>query len=144
MTLSSSVGWPLIGPSCERQALAVDLGAEDERQQQQADPGRGPRVLVAAQPAVGSDDDREDRDRRDRQQQPAELDRRQPERPAEDVWVDRAPAAAAPSAAAPIPPSMPDRRQQDLVGPPPGQDLGDVRHQQRPEVDREEAGSAKA
>ena len=45
----------------EGQALAVDLRAEDEGQQQQPDADRRPGVLVAAQPAVGADDDAERR-----------------------------------------------------------------------------------
>ncbi len=39
-------------PQLERQALAVDIGAEGECQEQQPDAGRSPGVLVAAQPAV--------------------------------------------------------------------------------------------
>ena len=49
------------GTDGEGQALAVHLGAQDEREQQQADAGGGPRVLVPAQPAVRADDDPDDR-----------------------------------------------------------------------------------
>ena len=59
MTLSSSDGWPLSGPEAERQPRAADVDAEDEDEQQQRDAGRGPRVLVATQPAIRADDDRE-------------------------------------------------------------------------------------
>ena len=54
MTFSSSDGWPLNGPKRRRQPRAGDLRAEHERQEQQGDPDRGPRVLVAAQPACPS------------------------------------------------------------------------------------------
>ena len=51
MTFSSSDGWPLNGPIESVRRCAVDVAPEHERQQQQADADRRPRVLVAAQPA---------------------------------------------------------------------------------------------
>ena len=76
MTLSSSVGWPLNGPILSVRQGAVGLLAEDEGQQQQADPGRRPGVLVATQPGVRADDDRQHADDRDGDQQPQQLDAR--------------------------------------------------------------------
>ena len=75
-------------PELDGQALAVDLGAEHEGQQQQADPGRGPRVLVAAQPAVRADDDRQGRHDGQGDEQPDELDLGEPERGAEERLLD--------------------------------------------------------
>ena len=121
-------------PDLERQALAVDHRAEDERQQQQAHPGGRPGVLVAAQPAVGADDDAERRRDRQCDQQPHQLDLGQAEGRPEERLLDEVlwePLHEQQRDAA----EHRDRRQQHLVGPTPGQDLGQVGGQQRPEID---------
>ncbi len=109
----------------EGQALAVDLRAEHERQQQQADPDRRPGVLVAAQPAVGADDDPERRRDGERQHaaRPAGPGPARASVP-KNVWVTRSCGSRCMSSSE-IPPSIADRRQQDLVGPPAGEDLGE-------------------
>ena len=134
--MSSSDGWPLIGPEREREPLAVDLGAEDERQQQQRDAGRRPRVLVLAQPEVGPDDDRDRAGEDERERQPDELDLGQAELRAEEALDDEVLRQPLHQQQA-DPAEQPDRRQQDLVGPPTGEDLGDVHAEQHAEIDHE-------
>ena len=51
---------PADRPDAQGQERPVRLLAEHERQQQQADPDRRPGVLVATQPGIGADDDRQD------------------------------------------------------------------------------------
>ena len=78
--MSSSDGWPLTGPNVERQARAVDVRPEHEGEQEQADADRRPGVLVAAQPAIRADDDRERRATiATAEDQPDELDLGEPE-----------------------------------------------------------------
>ena len=123
-------------PELEGQPLAVDLGAEDERQQQQADPDRRPRVLVAPQPAIGADDDAERRGDDERAQEPDELDLGETELGAEERLgheVLRQPLHEEQRDAA----EHRDGRQQDLVRPAAGEHLRGVGHEQRGEVDRE-------
>ena len=120
----------------EGQALAVDLRAEDEGEQQQTDADRRPGVLVAAQPAVGPDDDAEGRRQGQRQQQPDELDLGQPELGAEERLGDevlRQPLHQQQRDAA----EQRHGRQQDLVGPPAGEDLGGVGGEEGGHVDRQ-------
>ena len=125
MTFSSSDGWPLNGPNCSVRREPLISRAKDERQQQQADARRRPRVLVAAQPAVGADDDPEGRRDRDRQEQPDELDLGEAERRPERVLGDevlRQPLHQQQRDAA----EQADDRQQDLVRPAAGEDLGEM------------------
>ena len=139
MTLSSSVGWPLNGPSWSVRRWPLISVPKDERQEQQPDAGRRPGVLVAAQPAVGADHDAEGRGDGERQQQPDELDLGEPEgRPEEGLGdeVLRQPLHEQQRDAA----EHRDGRQQDLVGPAAGQDLGDVGAEQRAEVDQQTLG----
>ena len=56
-----------------------------------------------------------------------------------NVWVTRSCGSRSISSSE-IPPSMPDRRQQDLVGPAAGEDLGDVGDEQGQQVDRRDPG----
>ena len=134
MTLSNSVGCPLERADLERQPLAVDHRPEHEREQQQTDPGRRPGVLVAAQPAVRADDDPERRRHRDRDQQPDELDLGQPEGGPEECLGDevlRQPLHEQQRDAA----EQGDGRQQHLVRPAPGQDLGEMGDEECRKVD---------
>ena len=133
MTLSSSVGWPLNGPIRRVSRAPLASSPEDEGQQQQADPGGRPGVLVATQPGVRADDDGQHADDRDGDEQPQQLDAGQAERVAEGgarlvlgQSLHQQQTQAAEHA---------ERRQQDLVGPPAGQDLGQVRGGQSGQVD---------
>ncbi len=120
----------------ERQALAVDLGPEHERQQQERDAGGRPGVLVEPQPAIGADDDRERGRDADRQDEPDELDVGQAELGAEEALDDEILRQPFHQQQA-DPAEQPDRGQQHLVGPSPGQHLGEMGRHQHPEIDRE-------
>ena len=122
----------------EREAGAVDVAAEHERQQQQGDPGGRPRVLVGPQPGVRSDGEREDRDHRQRDQEPAELELAEPEHGVAELLDDellRQPLHQQQADAA----EERRGRQQHLVGAPTGQDERDVDDEQRDEVGHETA-----
>ena len=147
MTLSSSVGWPLNGPSWRVRRWPLISVPEDEGQQQQTDADGRPGVLVAAQPAVGPDDDAEGRRQGECQQQPDELDLGQPELGAEEGLGDEVLRQALHQQQRDAAEQR-DGRQQDLVGPPAGEDLcgvggeegGHVDHQPLRVVQRELAG----
>ena len=119
----------------EGEPLPADVRAEHEGQQQERDAGRGPRVLVPAEPAVRADDDCERRRDGQRQEQPDELDLAEPlgaEEPRADE-VLRQPLHQQQA----DPAEHPDGGQQDLVRPAPGDDEREVRREQRAQVDRE-------
>ncbi len=125
-------------PDREREPRAVDVGAEDEREQQQGDADRRPRVLVAAQPGVGADDDRQRREDRDREDEPDQLDLGQPERRPEEVLRDEVLGQALHQQKR-DPAEETDDRQQDLVRPATGEHLGEVRAEQGEHVDEQAA-----
>ena len=75
-------------PELDRQALPIDLRAEHEGQQQQPDADGGPCVLVATQPAIRADDDRECRQHGQRDEQPRQLDLGQAECRPEEGLLD--------------------------------------------------------
>ena len=137
--MSSSDGWPLSGPM-RRVSRAPPTSVPNTKvEQQQRDAGRGPGVLVAAQPAVRPDDDRRASSRSPRP------------RSSQTSWTSPSPSSAAEASASTrscgsrcissrqIPPSIADDGQQDLVGAAPGEDEREVGREQRAEVDGEAA-----
>ena len=121
------------GPDRERQAGAVHVVPEHERQQEQHHARRGPRVLVAAQPDVAADGDGQHGDDRQPDHEPDQLRSREPAE-APGQRLRQALHQQEPDAA-----QQPDRRQQDLVRAPPGEHEREVHGEQRTEVDREQA-----
>ena len=122
----------------EGEPLPADVRAEHERQQEERDAGRGPGVLVLAEPAVRADNDRERRRDGQRQEQPDELDLAEPfgaEEPRPDE-VLRQPLHQQQA----DPTKHPDSGQQHLVRPPPRDDEREVRREQRAEVEGEGHG----
>ena len=75
-------------PDVQRQARPADHAAEHEHEQQQCDAGRGPGVLVAPQPAVAAHEYGDGRQHGETQDQPHELQRRQPQLDAGDRLGD--------------------------------------------------------
>ena len=143
MTFSSSDGWPLNGPKRRvRREPAVSV-PKHEHEQQEDDPDRSPGVLVAAEPRVRADHDADGRGDADGEHQPDQLDLAQPQGPAADV-VGHQVLGQALHQEQRDPAEHPHRRQQDLVGPTPGEDLGEVGEGERAEVhgqpDRVEQG----
>ena len=131
MTLRSSDGWPLTGPSWRVRRWPLISVPKHERQQQQPDADGGPRVLVAAQPACRSG-------------------RRSPSVVAtssasssQTSWTSARPSSVAEERLGdevlrqPLhqqerdPAEQRDGRQQDLVGPAAGEHLGDMGGEQR-------------
>ena len=135
--MSSSDGWPLKRPDLERQALAVDLGAEARRS---AAAGRRRRPPTCT--CSGAASCRSGRRSRASSRSPARPAAR-PAGPRRARASSRRTSASTRScgsrsmSSSEMPPSIADRRQQHLVGPAAGQDLGEVGGEQRPEVDRE-------
>ncbi len=126
-------------PEAQRQPLARNVSAEHEGQEQQRDPDRRPRVLVAAQPAVGPDHDADRRGHGDGEDEPDQLDIAEAQRGLADLEgheVLRQPLHEQQRDAA----EEPDDRQQDLVRAPAGEDLGDVGHGEGPEIDDQRDG----
>jgi hypothetical protein len=115
----------------ESQAGAVRLAPENERQKEERHAGCGPAVLVEPQPGVGSDHDRKGRQHDDRDQQPHELRGTDAAELADEVLRQPFHEQEA------DPPEQPDGRQEDLVGPAAGQDLGKMGAEKRGEVDHE-------
>ena len=134
MTLRNSDGCPLNGPICRVRRWPLTSDTQDEREQQEAHAGRGPGVLVATEPAVGADDDPDDRRDRDPEDQPDELDLGQADVVAEPVLRDEV-------LWQPLheeqrdPAEEPHDREQDLVRSPAGQHERQVAAGQRREVD---------
>ena len=128
-------------PELEGQALAVDLGAEHERQQQQADPGGRPGVLVAAQPAVGADDDRRASSRRPaRTSSQTSWTSASPSVVPKNVWVTRSCGSRSISSSE-IPPSIATVGSRTWSVRRPARTWASVGGEQRAEVDR--AGPAR-
>ena len=123
----------------EREPGAVDVAAEDEREQQQADAGGGPRVLVGPQPGVRADRQRQRPDDAGRHQEPDQLEVAETEDEAEgglhhEVLREALHEEEADAA------QHRDGRQQHLVDPASGEDERDVDEADRAEIDREGDG----
>ena len=58
MTLSSSDGWPEMGPMRSVRRAPPVTSPKTNTSSSRTDPSRGPRVLVAAQPAIAANEDR--------------------------------------------------------------------------------------
>ena len=127
-------------PEPQGQPLPRDIRPEDERQQQQGDPGRRPGVLVATKPRVRAHDDRRaGRATAIAEDEPDQLDlaqaqRRSPRSSVTSSWGSRCMRSSE------MPPSSPTTGSRTWSVPPSGQHLGDVRQRQRAEVDAEARG----
>ncbi len=136
MTLSSSDGWPLNGPSDSVRREPLTSEPKTKVSARSADAGRRPGVLVEAQPAVRAEADGDGRRHRQRHSEPQQLEVAEPERPGSHVLDDEV-------LREPLHEEQPEaaqeggRRQDHLVEAPPGDDQDEVCRQQASCVERE-------
>ncbi len=111
-------------PDLQVQPLAVDVATEEECDQEQADADGSPRVLVSPQPRIVANRDGEAGDDGHADEEPHQLRLRETAEAAGEVLRQSF------HEEEPDPAKEADRRQQDLVGSPAGDDQHDVRREE--------------